>query len=139
MFKKLLLPVDLSERHQGALDIARELARQSGGTVVLLHVIEIIPGLPMDEEKPFYDRLDKIARKHLSRLGERLQQGNVAWQPEVLYGNRPAETVKYATDKGVDLIVLTAPHFDPKNLSAGWGSLSYKIGVLAQCPVLLVK
>jgi hypothetical protein len=37
------------------------------------------------------------------------------------------------------MIVLTAPRLDPNNPGASWGSLSYKISMLASCPVLLVK
>ena len=38
-----------------------------------------------------------------------------------------------------DLIVLTSPRPDPENPVALLGSLSHKIGLLAPCPVLLVK
>jgi hypothetical protein len=36
-------------------------------------------------------------------------------------------------------IIASAPHVDPKNVAAGWGSFSYKISLLASFPVLLVK
>jgi len=62
MFHKILLPVDRSEKHGLALKIAAELAAQSGGEVILLHIVELIPGLAIDEEKDFYRRLDKQAR-----------------------------------------------------------------------------
>jgi hypothetical protein len=35
--------------------------------------------------------------------------------------------------------ILTAPRLDAAVPSAGWGSMSYRIGILSQCPVLLVK
>jgi hypothetical protein len=38
-----------------------------------------------------------------------------------------------------DLIVLTAPRIDPDHPVAGWASLSFKISLLAECPILLVK
>jgi nucleotide-binding universal stress UspA family protein len=47
--------------------------------------------------------------------------------------------VRYAAEGKVDLIVLTAPRFDKNHPAVGWGSLSYKVGMLAPCPVLLVK
>jgi Universal stress protein family len=50
MFPKILWPVDLTDRHQQALDIAGELATQSRGAVTLLHVVEVVPGLSMEEE-----------------------------------------------------------------------------------------
>jgi nucleotide-binding universal stress UspA family protein len=139
MFKKILLPVDLSERHQPALEVAAELATQSGGEVVLLHVVEVIAGLAMEEEKTFYGRLEKVARSHLARLGNALTSRNVSWRAEVFCGHRGPAIVRHAGELGADLIVLTAPRLDPNNLAAGWGSLSYKVGILAACPVLLVK
>jgi nucleotide-binding universal stress UspA family protein len=50
-----------------------------------------------------------------------------------------AGIVEFAEKNGADLIVLTAPRLDPSQLSTSWGSLSYKVGILARCPVLLVK
>jgi nucleotide-binding universal stress UspA family protein len=139
MFQKILLPVDLTDRHGQAVDIAADLAGPSGGTVILLHVIETIPGLPMEEERDFYNRLERRARGHLARWGRPLDERNVSWRAEVLLGNRAPEGVRYAADEGVDLIILTAPRFDPALPSAGWGSMSFRIGIPAPCPVLLVK
>ena len=48
MFKKILLPVDLTERYEPALKAATELATQSNGEVVVLHVIEVIAGFSVD-------------------------------------------------------------------------------------------
>ena len=42
MFKKILVPVDLTDVHQPALDIAARLAKENDGEVTLLHVVEVI-------------------------------------------------------------------------------------------------
>jgi nucleotide-binding universal stress UspA family protein len=139
MFKKIVLPVDLTDKHQQALDVAAELAGQSGGEVTLLHVIETIPGLTMDEEKEFYDRLERNARTHLDRLGNRLAKRKIAWRAKILYGQRAPECVNYAAEAATELIILTAPRIDPSAPSSGWGSMSFKIGILSQCPILMVK
>ena len=139
MFNKILVPLDLTDKHQPALAIAAELAQQSGGEVTLLHVIEVIPGLSMDEEKSFYSRLDRAARKHLKRFANALAKRPITCREEILYGNRAREIARYAVETGADLIILTAPRIDPDNPAVSWGSLSYKVGILSQCPVLLVK
>jgi nucleotide-binding universal stress UspA family protein len=138
MFKKILLPVDRSDKHGPALNIAAEMAGQ-GGEVELLHVIEIIHGLSMDEEKDFYRRLEKLSRAHVERLGGWIKERNVACHAQILFGSRGPEIIRYARENHCDLIVLTSPRLDPGNLAEGWGSLSYKIGLAAPCPVLLVK
>jgi nucleotide-binding universal stress UspA family protein len=139
MFLKILLPVDLSDQHGPALKTAAELAGQSGGEVLLLHVIETIAGLSMEEEKNFYSRLEKSARTHMHHLSQQLSGAKVSWREDILFGNRGVEIIRYARETETDLIILTAPRLDPDNLTVGWGSVSYKIGVVAPCPVLLVK
>ena len=139
MFKKILVPVDLSDTHQQAIEIAARLAGASDGQVTLLHVVEVIPGLWVEEERDFYDRIETAARDHLTRIGRQLEDMHVPRREEIIFGNRAEEIVRYAVEMGVDLIVLSSHRIDLKNPGAGWGTLSYKIGILSQCPVLLVK
>jgi len=138
-FQKILLPVDLSAKHGPALEVAAQLASRDAGEVILLHVIELIPGLEVEEEKHFYGRLEKLAAAHLEKLGEILKPKKVRHRAQIILGNRGAETVRFARENGIDLIVVTSPPVDPDHLAAGWASLSYKIGLAATCPVLLVK
>jgi len=139
MFKQILLPVDLTDRHGTALNIAVELARPSGGEIILFHVIERVEALSIEEERDFYGRLERDARNHLNRLGKQLGEHKVPWRVEIRYGKRAQECVRYATEAGADLIVLTAPRFDPAVLGTGWASMSHQVGILSPCPVLLVK
>jgi nucleotide-binding universal stress UspA family protein len=139
MFTKILMPVDLTDRHQPALDIAARLANESSGEVTLLHVVEIIPGLWPQEEGEFYGRIEQAARDHLAKLGRYLEERHVPRREEVIFGDRAHEIVRYAMAGGVDLIVLSSHRIDLQNPGAGWGTMSYKVGILSQCPVLLVK
>jgi len=139
MLKHILLPVDLTDKHQKAVAAAAGLAEQFGAEVTLLHVVELIPGIAAEEEKDFYKRLERIARKHLERFSGGLTERQITCRGEVLLGNRTVEVLRHARERGVDLIILTAPQVTPANPAAGWGSLSYKVGALAACPVLLVK
>src|SRR5262245_13438617 len=119
MFTKVLVPLDLTDKHRTAVATAADLVRQSGGEVTLLHVIEVIPGLPLEEDRSFYGRLERTAEAHLERYGGVLAGQQVAWRRKVLYGHRAQEIVRYAAEAASDLIILTAPHFDPKNVAAG--------------------
>jgi len=139
MFHRILLPVDLTDRHGRALAIAAELSAQSKGNVTLLHVIETIAGLSLEEEKEFFSRLEETARGRLHQLGMELEKHHVPWKADIVYGHRVAECLRQATQMAADLIILTAPKIESADPTAGWGSLGYKIGILSQCPVLMVK
>jgi nucleotide-binding universal stress UspA family protein len=139
VFQKILMPVDLTDVHQPALDIAARLAKESDGEVTLLHVIEVIAEVWAVEERDFYNRLEQRARDHLARLGRSLEARAVPRREEVVFGHRAPEIVRYAMEVGVDLIVLKSHRIDLQNPSGGWGTVSYKVGILSQCPVLLVK
>ncbi|HEX9869619.1 MAG TPA: universal stress protein [Candidatus Tectomicrobia bacterium] len=138
MFKHILVPVDLSDRHQHALEVAAYLARESHGEVALLHVIEITPG-PWPQERDCYKRIAELAHHHLTSLGRSLEADQVLGRQEIVYGNRAHEIVCYALEAGIDLIVLTSRRIDPNDPNAGWGPVSHQVGMLSQCPVLLVK
>jgi universal stress protein A len=139
MFKQILVPVDLTDAHGRALDIAAALAATGGAQVTVLHVIELIAGLSREEGKDFYGRLEKKAREHVTGLGARLGARQVACRTEVVFGNRTAEILRYAQHSGSDLIVLTSHRIDPQQGPAGLGTLSHRVGILSSCPVLLVK
>src|SRR5262245_9295460 len=139
MYRKILVPVDLTDRHAKALDSAAQLARLAGAEVTVLHVIEPIHGAAREEEADFYDRLEHTAQAHLERLAERFAAQQVPAQTAIVYGPRGASVVRYAQEQGFDLIVLTSHAVDMSQPGMGWGTLSYFIGVAARCPVLLVK
>ena len=138
VFERIMLPVDLSDRHGRAVEVAAGLAKQSGGEVILLHVVEILPGLPRKEEPAFYGRLENKARMHLQAIAQRLSKLKIRCKAIVTYGHRAKEVVEQAEALEVDLIVLTAPEAQARNPTS-WGSLSWKIAVLCRRPVLLVK
>lgn len=138
MFKNILVPLDLTDRHQRVLALAAALAGE-GAQVTLLHVIEIIPGLGPQEDPEFYAQIERMARGRLWHMGRALAEHRIAAREALLYGNRAGEIVRYAQESGIDLIVLTAPRFDPQQPDAAFATLSYKVGILAPCPVLLVK
>jgi nucleotide-binding universal stress UspA family protein len=131
--------VDLTDRHQRALEIACQLASQSGGSVTLLHVVELIQGLPMEEEQTFYQRLERKARSHLEALQRGLEKQKVTVTTQVLFGDRALEIIRHSREGGANHIVLSSHRIDPSQPAASLGTLSYKISILASCPVLLVK
>jgi nucleotide-binding universal stress UspA family protein len=136
-FRHILVPTDLTERTEKALQLASQLAEAQTRRITLLHVIETIDALEFEELKAFYTGLERNARRRLSAMARRVQGPEAAGA--VVYGRRAEEVVKFATANGVDLIVLASHRVNLSAVDRDWGTISYKVGLLAQCPVLLVK
>lgn len=138
LFEKILVPVDLTEKNRRAVEVAGELAAASGGQVTLLHVIEMLD-LPFEEVEDFYRQLEERAGEAMASLGAALESHGVSHAGHVRYGVRAEEIVEFARDEGFDLILLSSHRADPEQPAKNWASLSHKVAILAQTPVLLVK
>lgn len=142
MFKKILVPVDFTEKNEAALSSAIEIAGRSDGEeseVSLLHVIETIEHIEFDEMSDFYRGLETRASAKLFAMEERLQKDGVRVRHEIVYGKRAETIVRYAEDHGMDLMILSSHKVDRDHPALGWGTISYRIAIVARCPVLLVK
>jgi nucleotide-binding universal stress UspA family protein len=136
MFRKIMVPIDLSDAKNPALLIAKKMAAQNNAQLTLLHVIERIEYLPSKETKTFYSRLKKTGTEKLHEFSENYP-GKI--KTKIILGNRASSIVKYAEKNGIDLIVMNSHRIDLKEPNKGWGTISYKVAILSQCPVLLVK
>src|SRR5262245_58460409 len=139
MFKRILVPVDLSKKSLKAVGVAHELAVQSGSHVVLLHVIETIEHIAFEELKPFYDQLEKSARKGLQDLSERFRSKKLSVEQLIVYGHRTKEIVDCAARESAELIVMASHRIDPERPAQESSSISYSVAILSPCGVLLVK
>lgn len=139
MFRHILVPTDLSERTERTADMARSLGKPGRAQVTLFHVIETIPGADYDEFQSFYRELAGRASRHLATLATRLDGSGLQVGRTVVYGKPAEEILRFAVDQHVDLILLASHKVDLSRPGHGWGTLSYKVSVLAPCPVMLVK
>ena len=144
MFARIVVPADLTDRNREAVAMASRVAAPDG-TICLLHVIETIPGVAVDEEKEFYEKLEKKASVFLGELGDTLSAQNIRWSAEVVYGSRAQTILDEAKKLDADLIVIRSHRIDRESAGQsgqsgmGFGTLSYQVGILAECSVLLVK
>jgi universal stress protein A len=139
MFKNILVPTDFLDDDQHALDIAVRLCSMDNGKISLLHVIEVIQNTTFEEFEDFYSGLETRSFKGLNGIIDRLDTKEIMVEPRVVYGNRTREIVRYAEENSADLIIMKSHKVDLEERSQGWGTISYKVSILAQCPVLLVK
>ena len=139
MFKRILVPTDLTERSLKALEIAVKMAQHDVATVTLMHVIEVIEDTDCDEFNDFYKKLERRARRKMDKMVSDHGIEEVSIDKEITYGKRTSSIVTFAVDHAVDLIVLASHRLDMENAAQGWGTISYKVGILSHCPVLLIK
>jgi nucleotide-binding universal stress UspA family protein len=119
----ILFPTDFSETSEGAGRFARDLAREGGGT---LHIVHVVP--------PVTSPADSATR--LAEAG-RPQGDGVRVQTALLSGLVAREIVRYARDHGVGLIVMST-HGRTGLSHAILGSVAEAVVRLAPCPVLTV-
>ena len=142
MFRKILVPVDFTEKNEAALASAIEIAGRSDGAeseVTLLHVIETIEHVEFDEMKDFYRGLEARAAARLFTMEERFQGAGVRVRHDILYGKRAEAIVRFAEDHEMDLMILSSHKVDREHPALGWGTISYRVAIVVRCPVLLVK
>jgi nucleotide-binding universal stress UspA family protein len=142
MFRKILVPVDFTDKNEAALKVAFEIVDRSDGgesEITLLHVIETIEHIEFDEMADFYRGLETRAAAKLFAIEERFKDKGVRLRHDVLFGKRAETIVRYAEEHGVDLMILSSHKVDRDHPALGLGTLSYRIAIVARCPVLLVK
>jgi nucleotide-binding universal stress UspA family protein len=139
MFRHILVPTDLTDRTVQTLDVAIDIAAGDDAHVTLLHVIETIAGAEFEEFADFYATLETRARERLNDLVTRSRRTRGPVDVAIVYGNRTEEVLRFARSDAIDLIVLASHPLDPGQPHRGLGTMSYKLGILAPCAVLLVK
>jgi universal stress protein A len=144
MFKHILVPIDFSAPSDAALDYARTVATQFGGSLHLLHVAE-------DPYRAFYSAevyvpeveglRDEILSDSLTRLKALLRASdldNLHAKAEAMIGTPAATIVEYAAGRGIDLIVM-GTHGRGGMSHLLLGSVAERVVRTAPCPVLTVR
>jgi len=107
-YNKLLVLLDLSKDSEQVAIAGRDLAAHSNASMVLLHVVEFVPGEPLGESLMptvgIEETMIKRARTRLDELIARLGLPRTAARIEA--GNTKAEILRVAREERPDLIVL---------------------------------
>jgi universal stress protein A len=109
-YSRILAAVDLTDGSRAVVDRACELARASGGSVWLLHVVEFVPIEPMSDSlipvMQIDDQIIERARVQIATLAQEL--GLPAGSGSVEAGSAKGEILRHAREHNCDLIVLGA-------------------------------
>ena len=139
MFKNILVPVDLTKKNKQALDIAVKIALHDKSKVYLLHVVETIASTSFSEFEDFYRNLEKRAKKYIDKLITPYKKNKLTIEGKITFGHRVVEILSFSGKNKIDLIVMNSHKVNPKEPTEHWGTISHKVGILSQCPVMLVK
>jgi nucleotide-binding universal stress UspA family protein len=149
-FTRVLCAVDFSDWSSAALDLASSLARESGASLVLLHVIEWAwnePPAPVFAELPpeqsfalaeFRRYLEKSAASRLESLVSHAVRDRCAVTARVSHGKPYVEILRAAAADGADLIVMGVHGRTPIDLAV-FGSTTNHVVRRATCPVLTLR
>ena len=145
-WKTILVPHDFSSSANHAAAIARDEAKQHGGVIILLHVIELPHQLDADalvagengEMRSLKDFALGKAEEHLGDLAERLGKDGVTATPIVRIGV-PVDEIERAIDEHhVDVIVMgTHGRTGIRKLIAG--SVAERVVRMSKVPVLTIR
>lgn len=146
MYSRLLVPLDGSPTSLLALDHAAALARLSGATVVLLHVIEPLrhstgferPKVYIEEVRP---RFLAAGQALLDEAATRLRQDGIAVETALLESSieRVSEQIAHQADASRCDLVILGTHGRRGVDRLLLGSDAEQVARIAPVPVMLVR
>jgi nucleotide-binding universal stress UspA family protein len=140
--RQILVPVDFSECSRRGLDYALTLAKTCGATVLLLHVVPLVPYIPSEgfvtyERGPSSELLERAAKEQMRKFVEETDFADVPHEVGIRPGRPAHEICRYSDEKHADLIV-TSTHGATGLAHVLIGSTAEHVVRYAHCPVLVV-
>jgi nucleotide-binding universal stress UspA family protein len=143
--KNVLVPTDFGDASDAALSYGRELARQFGGTLHVLHVVDSLGAMTVGDlgvsfdYAQLQDQLEQASNQQLKGLVTEEDRKRV---PTTLVCRTSyaaaAEILEYAREAKIDLIVM-GTHGRGAFAHVFMGSVAERVVRLSPCPVLTVK
>ncbi len=137
--KRILFPTDFSPYSDKGLPFATSLAKQFDATLVIFHSTEVpivLPDVMPDSAIQLGPQLEAESRGLVQKMCADITEIKV--EGEVRVGAAHREICNYASQSGVDLIVI------PTHGRSGlghvlFGSVAEKVVRVARCPVLTIR
>lgn len=141
--KKILVPCDFSKPSMEAFTFAVEIAKKSGGTVILLHIVEvpvmhdttIMPVLYL--EAAYFKDLKTNAEKKFDKMKSRLAKTDIKIQSVIEMGPIHQTILHFVKAKNIDLIIM-GTHGTSGLLESIVGSNTEKMVRFATVPVITI-
>ncbi len=138
--QRLLVPVDFSTPAENALRYAAELAGQSGGSLIILHVVPVDYGwlgIGREESRDLDKTLQRQAAERLGALADAHVRQNVPVDIEIRIGQPADQIVAAARESKCDAIVLSTHGLSGLDRYL-IGSVADRVARLASCPIFLI-
>lgn len=141
MLKRILVPLDGSERAEQALPVAARMARGSGGSVILLQVVDIATFsysyLALSPMGNIMETSLDEARKYLTDLTTSAMFNGVPTEVHIPFGSASSQILAVADSTQADSIVLTSKGYTGMTR---WvlGSVAEYVVRHASLPILLL-
>jgi len=136
-----LVPVDFSDSSARALRHAADRAAESGGSLIIVHVVPADygwSGIGRDESRDLDRSLQRRAAYCLRALADEQVRDTVAAELQVRIGRPAEEIVAAARESKCDSIVLSTRGLTGLDRYFV-GSVADRVARLAPCPVLLIR
>lgn len=134
---KILFPTDFSHTGDAALALATSLARDTGATMLIVHVEE--PPHAYGGGEMYYGTIDPDPAEQKRMLAQVVPTDPVVpYEHRLITGNPASGIVELAKEEGADLIVL-GTHGRTGFTRLVMGSTAEAVVRRASCPVLTYK
>lgn len=146
VIRQMLVPVDLNEREDSALDYAMELAGTLGAGITVVYVIRmvgavyamptVLKSMLVGSSREIVKRVEEMKLRHESdKQGVDVSK----IKTKVIHGLNPAVAISdYASAKNVDLIVINK-HSRKGIKKQLLGSVTEKVIQISHCSVLTIR
>ncbi|WLD91634.1 universal stress protein [Alkalihalobacillus sp. AL-G] len=139
MFTKILLATDGSEHSLRAAEKAAGIAQSnSNSKVTILYVVDGDSSKSDVLSAGGKEAIEEKRKKKLHKAEEFFSLDDIAYESKILKGEPGPTIVKFANEKGYDLVVIGSRGLNSFQEMV-LGSVSHKVAKRANCPVMIVK
>lgn len=138
MYKNILVALENTSADQSLLPHVKELARQLGARLLLVHVADGWVARNFDRFKLAESEEMKADRTYLEEVAANLRQDGLAVSTQLALGDPSTEILKAAEAQQCDLIAMTS-HGHRLLGDLVFGSVIHVVRHKASIPVLLVR
>lgn len=144
MYKRILVPLDQSQRAEAILPHVEEVARCNEATVILLHVLELRSlayeyyGIQPEMDQLILTQMTQAARSYLDACKQRLAAQGIAVKTRLVNGPVVESIIQIASEEGADLIAMSS-HGRSGLSRVLHGSIATGILHQSSLPILLIR